>query len=985
MYYRITAGQSATANKSIHDNFTVQFSTAKSAYDNNPLNKLETIAQLKQRLLDAASISAPNKDKVLSLIPSTFWDKTYRAQILLNLDDATLQDFYADHEDFDPLKDDCKAEIFAKQRHLICLDFDQNPNIDLIKKRLSPLVYFLYTTHSHTSSFGKYRVIIPMMQGYSKTEWVSWVKPTLISAFKQIIPAQDLDLSCFTFGQIGYFPVINSTSFKQVELFFNDGDDTRILEVEKLPVVKYTPPAVTYTPEVIDPLTADNVDKVIDFLIAHPHMQQLDYVSNNAHGAPTRMVLATSLFSIGATDAQVMRADNALKRKSIGEVKGSTTKLNLKATKTRRNGHAGILRKYVPYESQLELGLSKPYKVGKNEWNIEKSVDYLSLADYTDAKRVLICADMGTGKNHLWSNTNVAHRVLAPLRSIVGQQGSTNNVYKDKTTTYDQAKRLIELIESKEINPMDEILVVDEAHNLLLADYRLAALSNVESLLAYDWKQIIFQSATIASDSFDMLLDFDIKVRIDKIGKATLTYYRFYKNADEGFEDITKTILSTGYKSLILFNNQEKLLQYQEVLKQLEISSFIVSAETTRDQSTEAYKLANSDNYTMGDVQVILGTNSLVEGISIQDDITNANVFIIGNEPPEYIKQLCGRFRKAKKVDCYHIARNYKSEKSVESWIAEHKEDSRIACNNAKMLSSNYKEFGEAEHADFIQAFKIDANKFGLVFNVETKTYMRSALSDLFAKADANEMQFYSNFQYADAVIHGLGFKIIKTTKSDSVEGFKELQQECKKRVRKDSTEARIAAVNHFMDMVESVREGDELPIIALNLEFSARKVTDKFQLDILSVLKEYQGLTINIKKMKKFIDKMINKKTGKERIIIENAVEFSQMGIMSELANKYTSGVKLLQEEQNAVIGDIVTVLMEITENSSSLSRQEAFDHVMKMHNFKNVRSNIQLTSAGVEVNIERPASLLRDYLPEFEVKRSMTNGIRQYAVVMK
>jgi hypothetical protein len=136
---------------------------------------------------------------------------------------------------------------------------------------------------------------------------------------------------------------------------------------------------------------------------------------------------------------------------------------------------------------------------------------------------------------------------------------------------------------------------------------------------------------------------------------------------------------------------------------------------------------------------------------------------------------------------------------------------------------------------------------------------------------------------------------------------------------------------------------------------------------------------------MNKFIGKMINKKTGAARIIIENAVEFSQMGIMSELAKTYTTGMKLLPAEQNAVVGDIVTALVDLTASSSSISRQEAFDHVMKMHNFKNFKQDILLTNTGIEVKIKTPSALLADYLPEFQVKRVQTAGNRYYTIVMK
>lgn len=982
--FTITVGQEATANKSIHDNFTVQFSTAKHCFDTSPANKLETLGQLKQRLLDSAKISSPNKDKVLSLIPSTFWDKQYRAQILLNMDDESLKSFYKANPDFDPIKDNTKMEIFAKQRQMICLDFDKDPDIALIKERLSKIVNYSYTTHSHTSSYGKYRVIIPLMNAYSKSEWKLWVEPTLLATFKNIIPAQDLDSSCFTFGQIAYFPVINP-DHGCIELDFNDGDATRILEVEPLytEVKRLNPEVfikqvVHYEQEVIDPLSMDNVDKLIDIIISLPAFQQLNYPAQ-IDNTPSRFILATALFSIGASDEQVLRTDRLVMRSDSKSV------LDLRQIKSYK-GHAGILRKYIPYESQIELGLTKPYNVGKVEWNIEKSVDYLELADYTDAKRVLMCADMGTGKNHLWTNTKVKCRILAPLRSIVGQQGSSNCVYSDKTTTYDQAKKIAQMIETKEINPSEEILVIDEAHNLLLADYRLTALSNVARLLDYDWKQIIFQSATISSDSFDMLLDFDMKVRVNKIGKPTFNYHRIYKKAQAGFQDVLAIIDSTNAKSLVLMNDCQELAVFKDLLSQFDKESFIVSAETIRDSNSEAFKLANDSSFKMDKVDVILGTNSLVEGVSIQDTIDTANVFIIGKEPAEYIKQLCGRFRKAKTINCYHISGKHATGETIEKWTEERKKDTKLAYYTAKMLNlSAENKYDEAAHADFVESMTMNINKFGLVFDINTNTYIKSSLGDLFTKADANKHQFYSNFQFADSVIHSLGFHIIKVSKSEVVDELTAIQKATKKRVRKDSSVARSLSSQAFIDLAKSNAVGDMVIINELLVDFTSRKITDTFQNDIMNVLKQYQEPTIGLDKIQTFIARMIAKKTSIQNIILENAAEFSQFGIMNELAKKYTSGTRIRHDEQNTIIGDIINTMVELVATANGVQRQEAFDFVMKGDIWRWVKQDIVMTSTGVEVDIKKPSGILSHYLPAFESKRIKFAGNLFYVIQIK
>ncbi|MDA8519130.1 hypothetical protein, partial [Citrobacter sp. Igbk 16] len=48
----------------------------------------------------------------------------------------------------------------------------------------------------------------------------------------------------------------------------------------------------------------------------------------------------------------------------------------------------------------------------------------------------------------------------------------------------------------------------------------------------------------------------------------------------------------------------------------------------------------------MGDYDVIIGTNSIVEGLSIEDELHDVDVIIWGNQSPERIEQFCNRFRK---------------------------------------------------------------------------------------------------------------------------------------------------------------------------------------------------------------------------------------------------------------------------------------------------------------------------------------------------
>jgi hypothetical protein len=643
----------------------------------------------------------------------------------------------------------------------------------------------------------------------------------------------------------------------------------------------------------------------------------------------------------------------------------------------------------------LDLGLAQAYEIEKSKWDIEKSVKYLTRQDYTTAKRVLMCADMGTGKNYTWTTCKEEYRLLAPLRSIVGQQGSTNNINHDKITTYDQAKKLLTAIDSGLIQPQNEILVIDEAHNLFLSEYRFIALSTLESLIKYDWKQIIFQSATIDSDSFDSIIDFDVKVRIHNKDKPTLKIQRHFNNSLSAFQVIAEKLAENPFKSLVLYNDKEELESFSNLFGSIGLKTFIVSADTIRngglvvdengdEKPHPAFMLANDDEFLMGKTDIILGTTSLVEGISIQDEVDEVNCFIVGDIHPAFIKQLCGRFRKAKTINCYLIANFVKVGFSIENWVEEQKAKTKTLLMAAQNYSTLLKcqTFSYADHIDYITSLGITESQ--LIFDRVTQTYLRSDLSDLFTMAEGQKLQFYSNHDYAYSVLKEMGFIVLKHEKIiTDKELVLEVQDESK-RVKSDSMANRQRSEKHLLGLARSLVVDGSIDRIDFVNSMTEMKIDDKFQYLVVKTVSELNVPTITIEELETITKRLVTKQTANNNIVKEYWLKESKHGVIADLRRNYPSGTQLDVVGQRDLIAQAFGSMVSILESSLTISRQEAFDIVMRDRRWKNIKDDMELVNGVVKANIDQPLKIVKAFMDVESIQKQL-NGERVRIAIIK
>lgn len=375
-----------------------------------------------------------------------------------------------------------------------------------------------------------------------------------------------------------------------------------------------------------------------------------------------------------------------------------------------KNKYPGVLLSIIGKPTLISLSLLSDTFVqdaytselmANDVWNNEivlSTGNYVTRATYGTAQSTLAKFGMGAGKNHGWSISPSTHNdriiVLTSLNAIVKQARDTRlnhiNVpsgehdFNDMcdpyniTHVYDRAGRLIKAIDAFDaattaglpidnetmIDPSTVTLVIDELHNIELAEYRYNAIFAVSQLIQVygkRFKKLIGQSASIDNTALSSLIKWDDTIKVTRKDAPTLTYKRYNKGDASKLDTaammiITKLITETTDKILVLKDDLIDIQTIQTYCKTHHgITGANVNSSSTRLGHTKAAEMASNADYTMGEDRLIVGTTSLVEGISIKDEVDTAHVIIIGKRNHNYIMQMCGRMRKAKKVVCHHI------------------------------------------------------------------------------------------------------------------------------------------------------------------------------------------------------------------------------------------------------------------------------------------------------------------------------------------
>ena len=247
-------------------------------------------------------------------------------------------------------------------------------------------------------------------------------------------------------------------------------------------------------------------------------------------------------------------------------------------------------------------------------------------------------------------------------------------------TTYDKTAELIHYLTNGisygKDNQPEFIIAIDEVHKFTEAyNYRFAAIDQLEQLTNLA-TSVIGLSGTpedVLKNNFDALikietgnkkspcLDYRVFTYSTKTGKKhTANKKNAVEETNKNLADVMLLQVIKGLlkqtKVLVFINNKDRIKTISKTLKREGINTQIVTSDTK--QSSTYLNIVESGNIN-DDVQVLLSTTVLADGISISNGLNWSCVVVADKASPIFnpaaLKQISNRFRKDYRYFCLYM------------------------------------------------------------------------------------------------------------------------------------------------------------------------------------------------------------------------------------------------------------------------------------------------------------------------------------------
>jgi len=302
-----------------------------------------------------------------------------------------------------------------------------------------------------------------------------------------------------------------------------------------------------------------------------------------------------------------------------------------------------------------------------------------------DNKILLIDAPTGGGKTHSMyqfiEDFNLKADFILPTRLLTEQQkehanfviGSSKNIFIKDAVVCSTWENLPKLQPRQ-----SDLLIIDEAHLMINSfNFKIDA---IKSIIEYskNYKNVILLTGT--PEPFDSFFD-NSKLAFRKNSNINITYDIIpFRKRDISFVATQVAQLNKDNCLNIYYkNNLDEIEQIKEVLqKQTELRVGILSSE---EKDGEIYYNIKENSILGEDLDWLLTTCVIREGINIKDDIDNVNIVFGNGVDITEIKQFAARFRNAKNIHitvlhkdlnyCQYIDRN-EVNKILSNWKDEY-------------------------------------------------------------------------------------------------------------------------------------------------------------------------------------------------------------------------------------------------------------------------------------------------------------------------
>lgn len=194
----------------------------------------------------------------------------------------------------------------------------------------------------------------------------------------------------------------------------------------------------------------------------------------------------------------------------------------------------------------------------------------------------------------------------------------------------------------------NKTLVVDEAHGLYMDySYKSSAIRDLISIFPY-FKAVVIMTGTLEPEYINSFnIDRFYGVYKPQQAMKVLDTYVYDKHGIAAFEAFIQGRKSKR-KAIALVNDKAVC---EQIAERYGSRALVVNAdEKANDDVLDLYA-----SRKMGDKwDLILGTNSIREGLSIEDHCEEVDVFIFGHTDPDVVEQFSNRFRNVSGVKHVH-------------------------------------------------------------------------------------------------------------------------------------------------------------------------------------------------------------------------------------------------------------------------------------------------------------------------------------------
>jgi len=269
----------------------------------------------------------------------------------------------------------------------------------------------------------------------------------------------------------------------------------------------------------------------------------------------------------------------------------------------------------------------------------------------------------------------------------------------------------------------NKTLVVDEAHGLYMDyNYKPTVIRELISIFPF-FKSVVIMTGTLEQEYINSFhIDRFYSVYKPQRASKVLDTYIYDKNGIAAFEAFINARKGKR-KTIALVNDKSQCYQLAERYGD---RALVVNAdEKANDDVLDLYATR-----LMGDKwDLILGTNSIREGLSIEDCVEDVDVLIFGHTDPDVIEQFSNRFRNVSGVKHVHYFVSKSEVREIPDFDIERFTDS------AQRFGDLVNEFYKSENNDDFyreylrSTYHSEAKGSHLRYNKETDSFLVDLIS----------------------------------------------------------------------------------------------------------------------------------------------------------------------------------------------------------------------------------------------------------------